>query len=262
MAHTLYENFIIENKVKEFMNTKLAMSPFYTLDQSLTGSAGMTKKIHVYNATGAVRDVAKGEGNQSADDVQVSFTEKEYTVKYTQGRMSYFDEEAMTDPMLVDTGLSKMSANMVNDMTSKVFGELDKATLTQDYATTGITFDNVVDALALFPEHEEGLYMLINPAQKAQLRKNLKDELKYVEAYVKTGAIGAVCGVPVYTSKAVPADTAFIASKEAVTAFVKKEVETEQERNANLRQNTIFNRRCNVVALTDETRVVKLKKQA
>lgn len=260
MAHTIYSNFILANKVADLLDTKLSVSPFFTLDTSLTEAEGMTKKIHVYTATGDVRDVAQGEGNVTGDDVAVSFTEKEYTVKFTQGRFPYHDEEAMTDSMLVDTGLQKMSANMVNDLTSKFYTELGKATKTQEYPTTGITFDVVVDAIAQFGEDEDGLFMLINPAQKAQLRKNLKDELKYIEGFVRTGYIGSICNVPVYTSKAVAVDTAFIATKEAVTVFTKKEVESETEREANPRKNIIYARRCNVVALTDANKVVKLTK--
>lgn len=256
MAHTIYSNFIVANKVANLLDTKLSVSPFFTLDTSLTEAEGMTKKIHVYTATGE----AQGEGNVDDDDVAVSFTEKEYTVKFTQGRFPYYDEEAMTDPMLVDVGLQKMSANMSNDLTAKFYAELGKATKTQEYPASGITFDAVVDAIAQFGEDEDGLFMLINPAQKAQLRKNLKDDLSYVEGFVRTGYIGSVCNVPVYTSKAVAEDTAFIATKEAVTVFTKKEVESETERDANLRKNTIFARRCNVVALTDTNEVVKLTK--
>jgi hypothetical protein len=262
MPNVLYENFVLENKVANFMNTMLAVSPFYTHDTSLSQAAGMVKTINKYTAVGAVRDVAQGEGNQVADDVTVSFTPVDYTVKYVQGRFPYFDEEAMKDPMLVNVGLEKMSANMVNDLTTKFYAELAKTTVTSEYPVTGITFDAVVDATAKFSENEEGLFMLINPAQKAQLRKALKDDLKYVEGFVRTGYIGSINNIPVYTSKAVAADTAFIATKEAVTVFTKKEVETEQERDANLRKNVIFNRRCNVVALTDETKVVKLTKAA
>lgn len=107
-------------------------------------------------------------------------------------------------------------------------------------------------------ESEEGLFMLINPAQLAAFRKNLKDELKYVEANVRTGYIGSVCGVPVVVSKAVPAGEAYLADKKAVTAFIKKGVEVEQERDADHRNNKVFARKVAVVALTDATRVIKL----
>ena len=257
MAHTIYENFVIENKVANFMDTTLAVSPFYTHDTSLSQNAGMIKKVHKYTATGAVRDVAAGEGNEAADDIAVSFTAIPYEVKYVQGRFPYFDEEAMQDPNLVNVGLEKLSANMVNDLTGKFFDELAKADLGV-LSGTALSFDNIVDATAKFGENEEGLFLLINVNQRAALRKALKDELKYTEGFVRTGYIGSINNIPVYTSVLVPDDIAYIATKAAVTVFTKKEIETEQDRDANLRKNIIFNRRCNVVALTDATKAVKL----
>lgn len=260
MAHKVYENFIIEDTVAEFMNTQLNTSPFYTQDNSLAQAAGMIKTINKYTADGEVRDVAQGEGNVVSDDVEVTFESVDYTVKYVQGRFPYHDEEAMKDPNLVNVGLEKMSANMVNDLDSKFLGELAKGTKVVKYPKAGIDFDTVVDATAEFGESEEGLFMLINVEQRAEIRKGLKDDLKYVEDFVRTGYIGSINGIPIYISKEVPKDTAFIATSKAVTVFTKKEVETEQERDANIRLNTIFNRRCNVVALTDDTQVVRLEK--
>lgn len=258
MAHTIYENFVLENKIEDLFDTHLNLNQFCTQDNSLTENAGMKKKIHTYTATGNVEDLAMGVGN--SDDIEVSFTEKEYEVGVTQGRFAYFDEQEMQDPMVVEAGLEGVAAKMANDLTSKIVGELNKATLIKTTATTNIvTFDDVVDAIALFnTEDEAGLFMLVSPADLAVLRKSLADELKYVEAYVRTGYIGSVCGVPVYVSKAVPAHTIFIASKEAVTVFTKKGSEVEQEREANLRKNTIYGRKVSLVALTDGTKVVKI----
>lgn len=260
MSHVLYDNFIISNKVANFLNTKLEHSPFYTLDTSLTQDAGMTKTVNVYTATGNVRDVAAGEGNLDADGVSVSFTGVDYVVKYTQGFLSYTDEDEMKDPNVVSVGSEKMSANMANDLTTKFYAELAKTTQTDTYPVAGLDYATITDAISVFGEDETGLYMLINPAQKAQLRKTLKDDLKYSEGFVRTGYIGSVNNVPIYVSAAVPADTCYIATKEAVTVFVKKDVETEQERDANLRNNKIFTRRCNVVALTDNSKALKLTK--
>lgn len=262
MAHTLYENIVLENKIKNMLDTKLAVNPFMTVDRSLTERAGLKKQVAVYDATGSVKDVAMGEGNGSGEGITVNRTFKDYEVKYTQGFVSYFDEELEKDPMLMEVSMEKQSALMVNDLTAKFYTELGKASVTMEYPANGINFDTVVDAIAKFGEDETGLFLLINPDQKAQIRKNLKDELKYSEGYVRTGYIGTVCNVPVYVSKAVPADTAFIATKEAVTCFVKKDVASEQERDANLRKNTIYFRRENVVALTDNSKAVKLTKTA
>ncbi|WP_207646343.1 hypothetical protein [Cellulosilyticum sp. I15G10I2] len=242
------------------IDTQLSVVPFFTADNTLEGSAGMKIMKHRYKATGSVRDVAMGEGNQALDDVEVDFDEFEYEVKYVQGRFPYFDEQAMQDPMLVQTGVEKMSANMVNELTSKFYAELDKATNIMNYPTGGIDFNTIVDATAEFGEDEDGLFLLINPAQKAQIRKNLKDDLKYVEGFVRTGYIGTINNVPVYTSKSVPADTAFLAKKSAVTVFTKKGSEVAQERDENIRKNTIYGRKCHLVALTDASKVVKLAK--
>ena len=167
----------------------------------------------------------------------------------------------MTDPNVVDVGLEKMSANMTNDLTAKVIAELGKATKKITNATW--TFENVVDALAsLDVESEDGLFMLINPAQQASFRKNLKDDLKYVEGFVRSGYIGSVCGVPVIVSKAVPAGEAYLASREATTCFVKKGSEVEQERDANTRQNKVYARKVMLIALTDANKVVKITASA
>lgn len=259
MAHTLYENKVLENKIESLLTTAIDMNSYMTIDNSLTQTAGMKKAVNVYTATGNVEDVAEGQGNSG--DISVSFTTKEYEVKTTQGKFSYFDEQEMKDPMVVEVGLKAIAEKMTNDLTAKAIAELGKATKTATYAATGITFDNIVDAIAtLNVEDESGLFLLVNVGDKAGLRKSLGEELKYSEGFARTGYIGSVCGVPVIVSKAVPASTAFLATKEAITCFVKKGSEVEQERTADIRKNDVIARKVMVVALTDANKVVKLTK--
>ena len=59
-------------------------------------------------------------------------------------------------------------------------------------------------------------------------------------------------------SKAVPASKGYLATKEAVTVFIKKEAETEYERDADTRRNDYWVRKVGVVALTDATKIVKI----
>lgn len=257
MAHTIYENFVLENKIEDMLITGIDMNAYITADYSLTQDAGMKKVVNVYTATGDVEDLAMGEGNQ--EDIDVSFEAKEYTVGVTQGRFPYYDEQEMTDPMVVETGLKGLADKMTNDLTVKAITAMGTTELTH---TCDWTFDSIVDAIALMGgESEEGLFLLINPAQKAEFRKNLGQDLKYSEGFVRTGYIGHVCGVPVIVSKAVTAGEAYLATKEAVTCFVKKGVEIEQERVADTRLNKIFARKVMLVALTDGTKCVKLVAQ-
>lgn len=256
MAHTLYENFVLENKIEELLTTAVDLQAYMTVDNSLSLEPGMKKIVHTYTASGDVEDLAMGEGN--SEDITVSFTSVEYEVGVTQGRFQYFDEQEMTDPMVVDTGLDGIAKKMVNDFTSKAIAEYEKATLQAPAAAW--SFDAVVDAIAKMNlEDETGLFLLISPADKAAFRKALKDDLSYSEAYVRTGYIGTVAGVPVIVSKAVAQGTGYLATKDAVTLFVKKGSEIEQERDANIRNNAVYARKVAVVALTDATKVVKIK---
>jgi hypothetical protein len=255
MANQVYENVVLANKIEDILTTAVDLTSYMTVDTSMTQEAGMKKKINTYKAVGEVEELAMGEGN--TQDIESTFTTKEYEVKTVQGRFQYFDEQAMTDPMVVQTGLEGIAKTMINDFTKKAVAEFDKATLT--VARTGFAFTDIVDAIAkLNTENEDGLFILVGVADLANFRKELKDDLKYNEAFVRTGYVGSVCGVPVIVTKAITNGNIYLASKEAVTLFIKKDTEVEQERDANVRNNKVYIRKVAVVALTDENKVVKL----
>lgn len=255
MAHQVYENVILSNKLNDILSTKVDLNTYMTVDTSMTEAAGMKKVINVYTSTGEVEELAMGEGNKG--EIEVSFTPVEYEVKTYQGKFAFYDEQEMQDPMVVDTGLAHSGDIMTNKWTALAIAEYEKATLSQDATAWG--FDVVVDAIAkLNLEDEAGLFLLISPADKAAFRKALKDDLSYSEGFVRTGYIGTVCGVPVIVSKAVPAGKGYLATKEAVTVFIKKDSETEYEREADTRHNTYWVRKVGCVALTDDTKIVKI----
>jgi hypothetical protein len=255
MAHTIYENQVLENKMTDILTTQIDLNAYMTVDTSLTEQAGMKKVINTYTATGDVEELAMGEGNST--EIEVSFVPTEYDVLTYQGYFHYFDEQAMTDPMVVDTGLDGSAKTMVNKFTARAIEEFEKANL--ELKPAAWSFDAVVDAIAKMDlEAEDGLFLLISPADQAKFRKALKDDLKYSEGFVRTGYIGSECGVPVIVSKAVPADKGYLATKDAVTVFIKKDTEVEQDRNPDTRDNKFWIRKVAVVALTDATKAVKI----
>lgn len=258
MANVLYENYVLESKLSDLLNTKLNTRSLMTIDASLTATPGMKKKINVYTYTGKVEKLAKGAKNTTRG--AVSYTPKEYDVALAQQVFDYFDEEVMQDPLVIDMGMKGSSQLMVNDINNEYFAELAKASLTSQYATA-FSYDAVVDAIQLMDlETEEGLFLIIGTDLKAEVRKDADFKAARQGEILFNGQIGSIAGVPVIVSKKVEADTAYLATKEAVTCFVKKESEVEQDRDKEARKNTIIMRKVNLVALTDATKVVKLTK--
>lgn len=255
MANQVYDNVVLANKIEDILTTAVDLTSYMTVDTSMTQEAGMKKKINTYKAQGDVETLGMGVGNTG--DIEVSFATKEYEVETVQGRFQYYDEQAMTDPMVVQAGLEGIAKTMINDFTAKAVAEFDKATLTVQ--RTGFAFTDIVDAIAkLNTESEDGLFILVGVADLAKFRKELQDDLKYSEGFVRTGYVGSVCGVPVIVTKAITNGNIYLASKDAVTLFIKKDTEVEQERDANVRNNKVYIRKVAVVALTDENKVVKL----
>lgn len=257
MAHTIYSNFVLANEIEDQYNSYLDLARFCTVDNSLVGTPGMIKKINVYRATDGTEKLAMGAGNTK--DIEVSYTEEEYTILMAQNRFKYFDEQEMTDPMVVTTGLRHMAVDMFNHVNADIFAEFNKATLAHTSATPD--FACFADAAALLNvENVEGLelFAFVNPTDMAKVRKALKDELKYVEAFAKQGYVGTVAGWNLYTKKDAVTNTIVGGTREAVTLFNKKGVEVEQGRDEDIRQNTIWSRKYYLAALTDATKAVKI----
>ena len=264
MPNKVYDNFFLSNEVEDQFNSHLDLQRFCTIDRNLVGTAGMTRRINVYKATNGTEKLGIGEGNTKS--ITVDFGEHEYEILLAQNRFEYHDEEAMTDPNIVLVGTRHMATDMFNTVNADIFAEYNKATLS--HPTTAFDFGAFVDAQALLNiENLEDVttFGFVCPADMAKVRKSLKDDLKFVEAFAKNGYVGPVGGTHLYTKKDATPGEIIIATKEAVTLFVKKGAEVEQvvgnkrsEAAANKRLNTIFARKYYIAALTNATKVVKL----
>ena len=257
MANTCYDNFFLSNEIEDQYQSHLDLQQFCTVDNKLTGVAGMVRKIHKYKATDGTEKLTMGNGNTKT--IEAGYTEKEYRIQMAQNRFQYYDEEAMTDPMVITTGTRHAGTDMFNTVNADIFGAFNEATMT--IVTTALGFDAFVDGAAMLNlENLEGvtIFGFVNPADMAKLRKALKDDLKYVEAYAKQGYVGTVGGINIYTKKNAETGKVVIATKEAVTLFNKKGTEVEQEREGNIRRNTVYSRKYYLAAMTNEAKAVKI----
>ena len=261
--HVIYDNFVLENEIEDQFNSHLDLTRFVTVDNSLVGVAGDIKKIRRYKATDGTEQLELGEGNSK--NIEIRYADEEYKILLLQNRFPYYDEEQMRDPMTVPIGVQHMATDMFNSSQKRVMNEFCKAALA--VSASAYNFDAFVDAVALLdlPEDEDAakaieVFAFINKSQVAEIRKNLKDTLQYVEAYARTGYVGTVAGVNLYTKKDAPMNYIVVGTRKAVTYFVKKGTEVEQDRDKNIRLNNIYSRKYFVPALTDETQVVRILK--
>lgn len=264
MPNTVYDNFFLSNEVEDQFNSHLDLQQFCTVDDTLDGVAGMKRVIHTYRATDGTEKLTIGQGNSKS--IEVSFVDAEYDIALAQNRFDYYDEQAKKDPMLVPTGMKHAGTDMFNTVQGDIYAEFNKTGIEVPVADFG--FDGFVDAVAALDlENDEDVFIFgfINPKDKAKARKALKEDLKYIESYARTGYIGTVAGVHLFTKKNATEGTIVVATKEAVTIFKKTGVEVEQvtkgtrsEEAANKRLNSIFTRKYYVVALTNESKAVRL----
>lgn len=263
MANVPYDNFYLSNEIEDQFNSRLDLQQFCTIDSALEGTAGMLRKIHVYKATDGTEKLAVGEGNTK--DISVHFSEREYRIQLAQNRFHYYDEEAMADPMIVQVGTQHAGTDMFNTVNADAFAEFRKATLKVEAEAFG--FDAFADAVALL--NVEGTdngpeavaprtFAFVSPSDMAAVRKALGDSLKYVESFARTGYVGTVAGVNLYTKKDAEPGEIVVATKEAVTIFSKRGTEVEQQRDPNERGNYVYSRKYYLAALTDETKAAKI----
>lgn len=267
MGNTVYSNKVIEAKAKDILSTKINARSMMTIDDSLVGTAGMIKTINTYTYSGTAEEVAAGAGNTSRGSI--AYLGKDYTVKMVQQAFDYLDEDFMKDNVIVDMGIQGATSVMSNKMTSDFYAALATANSGTELVQKvtfpkgkEISYDAIVDAIsALNVEDESGVFVIIPNAWKAALRKDADYKAARMGEVVYNGQVGTIAGIPVVATKALTGK-AYVLTKEAVTLFLKKDVEVEQDRDADKRKNSIYLRDCYVCALTDATKACKIVEAA
>ena len=253
MANTVYSNKVIEAKAKDILSTKINARSMMTIDDSLVGTA---------------EELAAGAGNTVRGSI--AYVGKDYTVKMVQQAFDYLDEDFMKDNVIVDMGIQGATSVMSNKMTSDFYSALATTGSGSTELVQGLTFpkgkeisyDIIVDAIsALNVEDESGIFIIIPNAWKAALRKDADYKAARMGEVVYNGQVGTIAGIPVVATKALT-NKAYVLTKEAVTLFLKKDVEVEQDRDADKRKNSIYLRDCYVCALTDATKACKITEAA
>jgi hypothetical protein len=60
MAHQVYENVVLSNRINDILTTEVNLNNYMTIDNSLAENAGMKKKVITYTSTGNVEALGMG----------------------------------------------------------------------------------------------------------------------------------------------------------------------------------------------------------
>lgn len=259
MAIQLYDNFVLENKMTDLVNTNLNVNALFTTDTSLESEAGLKKIVNKYTYSGTVEKLTKGAKNSVKGSVTLVPTE--YVVERYQQTFEYNDMDIMQDPYVLDVMTTGAAETMVNHIRTQYFGELAKISNTSTYTT--LSYDTIVDALqTIGREVESDQFIIMGLDGKAAIRKDADFKASRQGEILYTGQFGDICGVPCLFSKLVPEGTVYVTAKDQVKFFVKKAGTVEQDRDIETKNNTVVYERHGLIALVDDTKSVKLTKGA
>lgn len=268
----------VSNEIEDTYLSHLDLNGFCTVDNSLQGVPGDIRTIDVYGASGTAVDVAEGYGNSTS--ISTTLTPNRYQIKCAQDWFRYSDEALMRDPIAVQTGLNHMGIALFNKVNSDIYTQM-KSVSGDDHTVSVLkpdfsAFVDAVSKLAIKDQAGEDamdaqqrflptVFALLGKAEIAAARKELKDELKYVEAYARTGYVGTVAGVNLYYKQDATTGVIMVGTRQAVTVFNKTGVNVEYaarnggtQGTANIRMNDVYARKYYIAALTDEDQMVKM----
>lgn len=253
----------------------IVATPFAKIDTTLVGEPGSSIKVPKYIYIGDAEDLAEG---VTADKTQLTTTSATYTVKKAVKQVELTDEAVLSG---YGNPVGETNAQLAKSIASKVdndvMAQLKGAQLGYNGAETGISYDEVVNAIDVLNEEENvEKVMFIHPKQVSQLRKdtNFISNDKYPGNVIMRGEIGMIANTRIVPSKKAVNDagTYFLNpivelrpesqtgdETAAVTIFLKRDVNLETQRELGNYTTLIGADEHYVAALTDESKVVVAK---
>jgi len=129
-----------------------------------------------------------------------------------------------------------------------------------------ITYDAIIDAMSMMVQFEEqqgiNAFLLVSP----ETAKNLRKSPEFVDRptalgdnTIKTGVVGSVAGCNVVISKKLKNNEAYILTPACFTAFMKRDINIEREREM-LFKRTLIGSDCHyVIAIEDYDKLVAIR---
>lgn len=280
MATTTLSNIINPQVMADMVSAQLPkalqVSRLYRVDTTLVGKAGNTITVPRWAYIGAADELAEGvEGTTT----QMTATDVDYTVKKAVKNVELTDEALLSgygDPQGEAVRQLRMAiADKVdNDGIALLNGIKSTDTGAQIVdGLTGLNYANVCAGLDKLGDEEQGgtKVLLVDQKGIAALRLDTRFVDKYSEAGVEmmaSGVVGRIAGCDVVISNKLnpasgKAHKAFICKVDEnggpLTAFIKRDVTVESDRNIIAKKTVISADEHYTVAIEDMTKIVVLE---
>ena len=272
MSTTLLEQLInpevMADMISAELEAKLRATQFYKVDRTLTGRAGDTVTIPTWKYIGPAQDLPE---NQQGEITEMNTTDVSYSVKKAVKNVQLTDEAVLSgfgDPIGEATRQLRMSIQdkMDDDGIELLQAITEDTGHVHEVAGAAITYEDVIDGLFLMEQYQEeqgiAATLLVTPAIAKDLRKSpqfvelptlLRDQT------VTTGVIGSIAGCNIIISKKLNEKESYILTPQCFTAFMKRDIHVERERQM-LWKRTIVGSDCHyVIAIEDYDRLVALR---
>ncbi len=206
MAITKIENLVNPQVMADMISAKvenaIVVTPFATIDTTLTATAGDTITVPRYTYIGDAVDVSEG---AEVTPVLLKATDVSYKVKKAMQAVNLTDEAALSgagDPIgQINTQLADSMAAKVDSDAITALNGASKRFVSDSKA---INYAGIVDAIDLFAEElNTEKVMFVNPAQVTTLRKD-SDFIsadKYNQEVVMKGEIGMIANTRIVASR-------------------------------------------------------------
>ena len=273
MISDLIDPEVMGDMISAKLPSKIRITPFATIDNTLEGRPGDEITVPKYEYIGDAEDVAEG---VAMGVTKLATTTTKAKVKKAGKAVTLTDESVLSG---YGNPVGETNNQLVLAIAAKVdndgMDELQKATLIHT-ASNIIGYEGIVEGLDLFDEEEQSTkIMYVHPRQVTQLRKDptFRDAHQYPLQTVMTGVIGEIAGCQVIPSKKVPvkagkyccpivklsSDTDTEEEARALTIYLKRDVLIETDRNILDKTTTIAADKHYTVSLSNESKVVLVK---
>ena len=265
MATTMLSNIINPEVMADMISAELPnalqVSGVYKVDRTLSGKAGNTITVPQWAYIGAAEDVAEGAAGSVAT---MTATDKEYTVKKAVKNVEVTDEAVLSgygDPKGEAAKQLRMAiADKVdNDGMALLAGITSSTTGALISNATSLGYFAVADAVDLFnDENQSGeKILLVNRAGLKALRKDSITMGNAGMAAMADSEVTKVAGCRVVISNKIPGtNRAYVLKPGAITAFIKRDVAVETDRDVTHKKTLISADEHYTCAIEDMSKIV------